>query len=95
MLEFMVEEASSSIEVSHLVWEASTSCNNSFQVVKQTLDERMHSPLVDMSWSSSMLIISKGNILNSLVTLETSPRQASFDLGIGFSLIFPFICPSE
>ena len=35
------------------------------------------------------------NIVNNFETSETSPGQAAFDLGVGFSLIFPFIWPSK
>ena len=47
-------EDTTALEVSHLVWEASTSYNNSFQVEKQTLNERMCPPLVEVSWRYSL-----------------------------------------
>ena len=97
----MGEEAATSLEVSHLAWESSTSCNNSFQVAKQTLNERMCPPLVEVSWSSSlddricssMLMNAIENILNKHDTSETSPKQTSFDLGIGFSPISHLLDP--
>ena len=95
----MVWKAYTSHEVSHLVWEASTSSNHFIQVAKHTLDERMCPPFVEVSWSSSfdgwrcssMFINVLDKILNKFDTSETSPKQVAFDLGIGFSPIFPFI----
>ena len=39
----------------------------------------------------SRLINAPDKTLDQLSTSETSPRQAAFDLGLGFSPIFPFI----
>ena len=100
---FLGEEASTSHDVSHLVLEAFTSTNHFIQVAIHALHERMCPPLMEVSWSSSfddwrrsyIIINVPDNILNNHDTSETSPRQYAFDLGIGFSPIFPFIWPSE
>ena len=39
----------------------------------------------------SRIINSPDKIINQLSTSETSPKQDAFDLGLGFSPIFPFI----
>ena len=101
--EFMGEYASTSLEVSHLVWEASASSNHFIQVAKHTLHERIPPPFMELiyipsfdGWiCSSMLINVPKNILNNFDTSETSPRQYALDLGIEFSPIFPSIWPSE
>ena len=49
----MGEDVTTSLEVSHLVWEASTSSNHFIQVEKHTIHERMHPSFVEVSWSSS------------------------------------------
>ena len=83
--------------VSHFLWEASTSSNHSFQVAKQTLNERMHPSFVEVSWSSSfdglrcspMLINSLHMILKLLDTSATCHRPSSSDSRNWIFSIFP------
>ena len=46
----MGEDVTTSLEVSHLVWEAFTSSNHFIQVAKHTLHERMFPSFVEVTW---------------------------------------------